>query len=385
MAASSGAAFVHDSSTSAAGSESHTTPPPTQRWIEPSAIANVRIVSASSKSPFPWTVRARPCCAAADRLELRDEIDGGDLGRTRHRPAREGRLEDVREPGVRPEPSLDGGDHVLDPGELARRHELGPPNGAGAHTRERSLRSRSTIITCSAASFSTRVAPRLAERPRPLDRHRPDPVAASGEEELGRSGDDGPAVGDERIAMQRPKRRESRGERPRIAGEGRPQVLYEIDLIHVAPRDGVAHVLDCLAILGGRPGLLPRADLEALVRLSDEGVVVAHHARGERERRARLRRRRGCASAERPRESVAEKEVGDEELTSWYEEAAIAQPRLEPRERVLGVAQFEELNHQRPSSRARGRTLPDRRSRTRHCPRRGDPHRLGARRRSSCG
>ncbi len=149
--------------------------------------------------------------------------------------------------------------------------------------------------------------------------------------------------------MQRAKRRESRGERPRIAGEGRPQVLHEIDLIHVAPRDGVAHVLDGLAILGGRPGLLPRADLEALVRLSDEGVVVAHHARGERERRARLRRRRGCASAERPREPVAEEEVGDEELTSRYEEAAIAQPRLEPRERVLGVAQFEELNHQRPS------------------------------------
>src|SRR5262249_10190816 len=52
IASSSGRAFVHDSSTSVAGSESHTTPPPTQRWTRPPSSANVRIVSASSKSPF---------------------------------------------------------------------------------------------------------------------------------------------------------------------------------------------------------------------------------------------------------------------------------------------------------------------------------------------
>ena len=52
IAASSGRAFTHDSSTSSAGSESQTMPPPTQRWISPSATANVRIVSARSRSPF---------------------------------------------------------------------------------------------------------------------------------------------------------------------------------------------------------------------------------------------------------------------------------------------------------------------------------------------
>ncbi len=34
------------------GSESHTMPPPTQRWMRPSATAKVRIVRASSRSPF---------------------------------------------------------------------------------------------------------------------------------------------------------------------------------------------------------------------------------------------------------------------------------------------------------------------------------------------
>src|SRR5262245_64351749 len=51
IAASRGRAFTHASSTSAAGSESQTIPPPTQRWIEPFATANVRIVRARSRSP----------------------------------------------------------------------------------------------------------------------------------------------------------------------------------------------------------------------------------------------------------------------------------------------------------------------------------------------
>src|SRR5215468_1747887 len=51
-AARSGRAFTHDSSTSAAGSDSQTIPPPTQRWIEPSTIAKVRMVRARSRSPL---------------------------------------------------------------------------------------------------------------------------------------------------------------------------------------------------------------------------------------------------------------------------------------------------------------------------------------------
>jgi len=52
IAASSGRALTHDSSTSSEGSESQTMPPPTQRWIAPSTTANVRIVRARSTSPF---------------------------------------------------------------------------------------------------------------------------------------------------------------------------------------------------------------------------------------------------------------------------------------------------------------------------------------------
>src|SRR5262245_62534771 len=55
IASSSGRALTSDSSISASGSESHTIPPPTQRWIRPSATAKVRIVSARSRSPFGYT------------------------------------------------------------------------------------------------------------------------------------------------------------------------------------------------------------------------------------------------------------------------------------------------------------------------------------------
>ena len=60
IAASSGRAFTQDSSISSAGSESHTMPPPTQRWIRPSATAKVRMVSARSKSPFGQIVPRAP-------------------------------------------------------------------------------------------------------------------------------------------------------------------------------------------------------------------------------------------------------------------------------------------------------------------------------------
>src|SRR5262249_1602758 len=56
----SGRAVVHDSSISAAGSESQTIPPPTQRWTRASATASVLIVSASSKSPSGRSTPSAP-------------------------------------------------------------------------------------------------------------------------------------------------------------------------------------------------------------------------------------------------------------------------------------------------------------------------------------
>ena len=81
---------------------------------------------------------------------------------------------------------------------VARVISSGHVTEPGSQTRDRSFRSRSTIITCSAASFSRLGEPLAARRARALDRHRPDPATAAREEELGRGGDDRPAVADER-------------------------------------------------------------------------------------------------------------------------------------------------------------------------------------------
>ncbi len=100
------------------------------------------------------------------------------------------------------------------------------------HTRERSFRSRSTIITCSAASFSEpRSSPAAASSGRVpligLVRMR---SPSSGQEELRRRRDDRPAVADERLRMQRAERSECGCEQraglprtaPRDAGRGSP-------------------------------------------------------------------------------------------------------------------------------------------------------------------
>ncbi len=130
--------------------------------------------------------------------------------------------------------------------------------------RERSFRSRSTIMTCSAASFGeARSSVAVAARSRALDGHRPDEVAAAGEEQLRRRRGHSPGVGDERRGLKRSQGREAGGKRTRIAGERCPQVLDEVDLIHVAAADRGPDLLDRPAVLGRRPRLCPVADLEA--------------------------------------------------------------------------------------------------------------------------
>ena len=128
-AARSGRAFTHDSSISASGSESQTIPPPTQRWIRPSATANVRIVSASSKSPFaldrPERAHRR---AAPDGLEPGDVVDRRDLRRTGDRAAREGRAQDLGQPDAGTQAALDRRDEMRHTGELALDHQLRPAN-----------------------------------------------------------------------------------------------------------------------------------------------------------------------------------------------------------------------------------------------------------------
>ena len=96
--------------------------------------------------------------------------------------------------------------------------------------------------------------------------------------------------------MKRTEPCQPRGEHEGISLEGRLQVLHEVDLVHVAPRDRLPNLLDRRAVLARRPRALPLADGEALVTLRHlaGGAPVDESARGERERSARLRRwRRG--------------------------------------------------------------------------------------------
>ena len=73
-------------------------PPPTQRCTRPCGDANVRIVSARSKSPFgPERPERAHRRAAADRLERGDQVERRDLRRAGHRAAGERRREDLRE------------------------------------------------------------------------------------------------------------------------------------------------------------------------------------------------------------------------------------------------------------------------------------------------
>ena len=106
--------------------------------------------------------------------------------------------------------------------------------------------------------------PHASRRPRALDRHRPHSLSPAREKELGRGRDDGPAVADERTPVQRPQRREPRGQARRIAPKRRREMLDEVHLVHVATRDRLAHGVDGRRMLGGRPGVLPLADREAV-------------------------------------------------------------------------------------------------------------------------
>ena len=231
-------------------------PPPTQRWIRPSAIANVRIVSARSRSPFAADDAERAHRrAAADRLERGDQIERGDLRRAGDRAAGEGRREELGEPDVGPQRPLDGRDEVGDAGELALGHQLRPVHRAGlADAREVVALEVDDHHVLGGVLLALDV---LAERARALDRRRPDPAAAAREEELGRGGDDRPAVAGQQPRSERaePAPRAT----PRLARERRREVLDEVDLVDVAAPDRRAHRLDRFGVVRVGPRPLPLA------------------------------------------------------------------------------------------------------------------------------
>ena len=158
IAASSGRALTHDSSISSTGSESQTIPPPTQRWMRPSATANVRIVSARSRSPFGWIRPSAPIEAprptgSSAAIRSSAAIFGAPVTEP---PGNVASRISVRVASGRNVPSTVETRCVTPArGRSARSsgHRMLPVS----QTRARSLRSRSTIITCSAASFAEEI------------------------------------------------------------------------------------------------------------------------------------------------------------------------------------------------------------------------------------
>ena len=315
-------------------------PPPTQRWIAPSAIANVRIVSARSRSPFAVDrVRARPWTRLGRPARAGDEVDRRDLRRARHGAAREGRREELREPDAVAQRPLDRARPCArrrPARAVCHRAPASAPSPA-SHTRERSFRSRSTIITCSAASFSEARSSRgFAERPRPLDRHRPDALAA-------------PREGRARATR---RRSPSRRRRTATAASGRSGASALRELAQGRPRTGASRCWTrltwytsprAIALARRRPRrrTRPRSTSAPTRRCGRPLVTLCHlapcePARGERELRARLEWRGLRSTPNRLREPVAEEEVRDERLPAGREEASRREPLLDPREGPRG-------------------------------------------------
>ena len=152
------------------------------------------------------------------------------------------------------------------------------------------------------------------------------------------------------------QRGEAGGDRARSPVERRRQVLHQVDLVDVPPRDRVPHALDRRRVVQGAPARLPRTEPRmvcfAFVVIRDNIVCGADGTRCKWER-ARLRGKRRVVATDGRGQAVAEIEVGDEALRSCREEATVAQPRLDPLERPVGLVELEGVtaaHRRRPSA-----------------------------------
>ena len=201
--------------------------------------------------------------AATDRLERRDVVESRDLRRAGHGAAGEHGVDQLCEADVLPQMTLDRRDEVDDAGERTLRHQLGPAHTAGlAHAREVVALEVDDHHVLGRVLLGAGEVVVRAQRARSLDRLRPHALPSPGEEELGRAGDDRPAVADERPRLERAERRERIREAGRVAREGRGQVLHEIDLVDVAGRDRGPNRVDRCRVLRVGPAPLPGADAE---------------------------------------------------------------------------------------------------------------------------
>ena len=153
-------------------------PPPTQRWMRPSATANVRIVSASSRSPLPRTVPSAPIDAPRPTGSSRAISSSAAIfGAPVTEPPGKVAASSSARPTSVAQRALDGGDEVRDARELALGHQLRPAHRARlADAREVVPLEVDDHHVLGLVLLALDV---LAERTRALDRHRPDPAAAA--------------------------------------------------------------------------------------------------------------------------------------------------------------------------------------------------------------
>ncbi len=207
----------------------------------------------------------------------------------------------------------------------------------GRLTRPRSLRSRSTIITCSAASLAE--ARRSAAPPDGRVPLMGIVVMVSPRrlrKQLGRRRDDRPAVACHGARVEWPQRRQPSGQSRWVANERRGEMLHQVDLVDLAGGDRVTRPLDGALVLRTGPGRLPPAHaVGATTR--ERRVPTADAARDERQA-GRFRRVGHGGAAQGGGEPVAQVYVGDPVIVPvgrGPEEALLAEPGVEP---LQGVA-----------------------------------------------
>ncbi len=179
-----------------------------------------------------------------------------------------------------------------------------------------------------------------------LDRRCPQAAAPSRQEQLRGAGHDRPAVTAIRLSVVWLQRCQPGGERCRVAGELRGEVLDEVDLVDVAASDGAPHAADSIGVCRRTPRPLPGTERErAVTVIVVIGANILSRPDGTRSERegARLRRRRGAAAPDLGGEAVAQIELGDELLPTGCEESAVAQPRFDRLERVCRVVDLDRV------------------------------------------
>ena len=107
-------------------------PPPTQRWISPPAIANVRIVRPRSRSPFGWTRPIAPIDAPRPTGSSRAMWSiAASLGAPVTDPPGNVARRSSASADAGAQAALDGRDDVAHPGHRPLREVLVDPHGPG--------------------------------------------------------------------------------------------------------------------------------------------------------------------------------------------------------------------------------------------------------------